>query len=262
MKPVRLTLMLSAAALATATLSLGAIAASMVEIRSDGDITKIYIDGKQGRMEPGRDEGYILVDQATGKVVMVMPSEGRAMDMSGMLKQSGGAAPGASLTPAGNGPTIAGYSTKRFKYTVAGQQCGTVYVSRDALRDSGAGFFMDVMARMADSASAFTAAADPCDRGAGALPKALKEQGLPMRVEDASGRLESEVTRVDRNATLPPNAFGMPEGVQVQDAAAMQSAMRQHASQMETMMQQMEQSGQMPPELLEQMRKAREQYGR
>ena len=74
---------------------------------------------------------------------------------------------------------------------------------------------------------------------------------MPMRVQSANGKLVSEIVRIEKNAKLPPNAFTVPAGYQVEDAGQLMQQMPD----MQEMMQQMPQGGQLPPEAVERLRK-------
>jgi hypothetical protein len=81
---------------------------------------------------------------------------------------------------------------------------------------------MERMASQAQAvANACTSSTDPCQQADHKLGEKVQSVGAPMRVLDPGGALVSEITRIDRNATLPPNAFAVPAGYRVQNASQM-----------------------------------------
>jgi hypothetical protein len=69
--------------------------------------------------------------------------------------------------------------------------------------------------------SAFTTSSDPCQHADQKLGEKVQSVGAPMRVLDPAGALVSEITRIDRNASLPANAFAIPADYRVQNASQM-----------------------------------------
>lgn len=230
-------------------------AATLVEVKSSEGQTRIYTDGQRARMETGKD-GYMIVDNKAQSLFVVMPNEQRVMDMSQALQGPG---PGASAAPIdirfdkqGSGPRIAGYPTTRYNYSANGQSCGTLLASRQALEDTGLDSAFEMMERMASRADAmrmaFNSNTPPCERAGTQFSTHVRKIGVPMRITAGNGQLVSEITRIDQNAKLPPNAFTVPAGYQVQDTGQMMRDAQQ-------MMQQMQQSGQLPPGAMEQLRR-------
>ncbi len=232
------------------------LAATMLEIRSDEGLTKVYKDGSRSRMESG--DGYMVIDSKAETLFVVMPNERRAIDLSSALKTP---ARGSSKPVSINfrkksaGPRIAGYKTLQYDYIADGKHCGSLFASADALDDTGLEDTFEMMERMAAKADAlmiaFNSNPDPCERADSQFARYLRKIGIPMRVQSSNGKLVSEIVRIEKNAKLPPNAFVVPAGYQVQDAGQMMQQMPN----MQEMMQQMPQGGQLPPEALERLRR-------
>ena len=232
------------------------LAATMLEIKSDEGLTKVYKDGSRSRMESG--DGYMVIDSKAETLFVVMPNERRAIDMSSALKTpvEGASKPvSINFNKKNAGPRIAGYKTIQYDYISDGKHCGSLFASADALDDTGLGDTFKMMERMAAKADAlmmaFNSNPDPCERADNQFARYLKKIGMPMRIQSANGKLVSEIVRIEKNAKLPPNAFTVPAGYQVQDAGQLMQQMPN----MQEMLQQTPQAGQLPPEALERLRR-------
>ena len=247
-------------ALLAATLSLPASAVSLTEISANGQLARLYVDGSKGRMDSGQD-GYMLVNSQTKKLYMVAPGHGQALDMSSYLGKAP-ARPGAKtrFKPAGDGPTIAGYATKRYNYTVGERFCGSVYTSKQALADSGAKLLVQAMERIGARARASNGDAESCGRGRDNVVKVIASLGLPMRITAANGAVDSEVVKISTNAAAPAGGFDLPAGIKVRDGAKLEAMAKQYAPQIDSMMQKAEESGQVSPEMMDKLRRAKAKY--
>lgn len=215
--------------LAATLLTLGsAQAATLVEVKHAEGLSRIYREGPAARLEMPGERGFVLMDSSKQTLFVVMPAQQMALDLSDTLK-NGTAGPGspvsASFSKEGGGPTIAGYRTYRYSYSVQGTRCGTVFASKEALDHAGMQDLFAMMERMAGQAqavaSAFTSNTDPCQQADHKLGEKVQSVGAPMRVLDPAGTVVSEITRIDRNASLPANAFVVPPGYRVQNASQM-----------------------------------------
>jgi hypothetical protein len=215
--------------LAACALTLGsAQAATLVEVKHAEGLSRIYREGPAARMEMPGQESFVLIDTRKQSLFVVMPEQRMALDMSDTLKTdaSGSGSPvNASFEKEGGGPTIAGYRTYRYSYSVEGKRCGSLFASPEALEHAGMQDLFAMMERMTAQAqaviSAFNTSTDPCQQADHKLGEKVQSVGAPMRVLDPGGKLVSEITRIDRNASLPANAFALPEGYRVQNAAQM-----------------------------------------
>ncbi|GAB4348582.1 MAG: hypothetical protein Kow006_09430 [Gammaproteobacteria bacterium] len=253
-----------------------ALGVTMVEIKDPYGGSKIYVDGRKGRMETPNEESYIVIDG--DHIYSVMPGQQTVMDMSGTpgSEPENGTRTSvkAKLLDQGAGPEIAGYPTRKYQIMANGRSCGELFASKAALKETGMEHVMKAMHRMARRAAAaaarFRGGADPCEAAEAQLMDRFTEIGLPLRSLDKAGQLESEVVRVVKGARLPPNAFGFPKHYKVQTMAQMeQRAAEQMRSQMpggmpnmEELMKQMPQGGSIPPEAMEQMKQLKEMMQR
>ncbi len=240
-------------------------AAVLVEIKAVDGVSRIFREGAQVRMEMGGERGYMIVNTDKQTMHVVMPEQRQVMDMSDMLRNTpagaGGGAVDVTFDKQGSGPKIAGYKTTRYLYSASGSKCGTLFTSRDAMKDTGLDEMFSIMERMAAQSQAMMAAfnkdLDPCEQASQELSANLDRLGAPMRVLDASGKPLSEVIRIDRKAKLPVNAFVIPAGYQVNNPQQMMQQMQQQMPDMQKMIEQMQQSGQVPPEAMERMKQMR-----
>jgi hypothetical protein len=112
--------------------------------------------------------------------------------------------------------------------------------SEQALKDSGLHETFEIMQRMAARADAmmmaFTPDIDPCQRAGTRFSEYAQSIGVPLRITAGDGQLVSEVVRIEKDARLPPNAFAVPAGYQMQNTGQM---MRQVPN-LQDMMQQMQ----------------------
>ena len=243
-------------------------AASLVEIQNQHTLSKFYSEGQNGHMDVG-DGNYMVING--DRIYFVQPDEKLVLDMSDSMGQGAptGDAPevNAKLVPQGSGPKIAGYSTQKIGYTANGKSCGTLFTSKAAMKDAGMEHMLSVMRKMAKQAAGrvaqFGGMQDPCDVADSQLMDRFSEVGMPLRSIGRDGEVQSEVLRVVKRATPPPNAFTYPKNYQVRNMAQMEQQaheqMRSGMPNMEELMKHMpKEGGGMPPEAAEQMNKLKE----
>ncbi len=224
-------------------------AATLVEIKAGGEITKIYYEGSMSRLEMPGDRSYMVIDSAKQSMHMVVPAERMVMDMSDTLKNAPATAADSGIkidiSKQGSGPRVAGYKTTRYSHSANSKNCGTLFTSQEAMEDAGMRDVFEMMERMSAQAdtmmSAFNQNADPCERSGPQLTKHLKDIGVPLRVLDAGGTVVSEVMRIDRKAKLPANAFTIPADYQVRNTHKMMQGIQQQMQKMPDMQEMMKQ---------------------
>lgn len=229
-------------------------AAALVEMKTQEGMTRIYSEGTQARMDVGNGS-YMLIDSKASTLFVIMPDKQRAMDMSHLLNNPPARTrediTDLNLEKQGNGPRVAGYSTERYRYTAGGKSCGDLLSSREALDDSGLQQAFDTLQRLSAHADAimqqFARRDDPCQQVGNSFATRIREVGIPMRVTLADGTLLSEIVRLETNASLPANAFDVPAGYTRINAGAM-------VDQAQRQLRRLQESGQIPPHLLEQIR--------
>ena len=256
-----------------ALLTVSSVSAStVIEIQSKGDLTTVITNGQFARMNmPGTE--YVIVDFRKQQVNMINPQKQQVMllDATTIASANNASAVRTSLNPLGNGPVIAGFPTQKYGYTANGKSCGVIYGSRAAINADGMNDLLQAMKTMMEQQRAalggFAGFVDDCTLADMQVTDHVKTIGVPMRTE-RNGMIDSEIKSIRLDVALPENTFIIPAAyktVIMQDqlqasANDMTSANRQQP-QAQDMMQhlhQMQQSGQMSPEVLQQMRRAQD----
>lgn len=239
------------------------LAATMIEIKSDNTLSRIYSDGKKARMEMDAGEDYTIIDPESGTAYTVMTSDKQVIKMT--LTNEGvdtGAKVKVKMKKIGNGPKIVGYRTKKYDFYVNDQFCGSVFSSKKAMKDAQIEpiytFIQSLTAKMQAFSSQLNMNNDPCMQGGVALAEQVMALGLALKSIEKDGSVSSEIVKIDKRAKLPANTFTVPQDYQVQDMDDMHKSMQQELHKqgvnMEDMMQQLQESGNMPPEMLEKMK--------
>jgi hypothetical protein len=246
------------------------MAATSIEvINGNGGRTQVMMDGNQSRLDMGEKEGYVLIDYSKQSMLIVIPEKKQILDMSDDMSSMGGKpAPKVKteLVSNGSGPTIAGYPTIKYILKAEGRVCGTLFGSKEAMQTSGIDKLFESMKTMAEKQRAamgsYASMIDVCTRANMDFAAQGQKVGVPMRMLDARGKITSEIKSIKTNVNLPANTFDIPQGYQTTTVAEQMQGARQAMSQgqrqmpdMEKMMQQMQQSGRVPPEAMEQMKR-------
>lgn len=259
----------------TATLLLFSIvttasAATLVDVKDKKNgHTQIMTDGKKARMDMGDDGSYMVIDYDRHTVHAVLPEQQQIMDLSGDMPAMGGAPAQqvhTELSAAGDGPTIAGYATKKYSLKANGRHCGVIYGSKEAMHAAGISQLFDAMKRMIDKQRAamggYASMVDDCTRANMDFASLAETVGVPMKMVDKNGSDASEVSAINTSATLPADAFLLPDtykvvtiAEQAQQAQQGMQQLQQQMPQIENMLKQMQQQGGIPPEAMEQLKR-------
>lgn len=105
-----------------------------------------------------------------------------------------------------------------------------------------------------------------CDQANMQLADVIESSGVPMRVIDQNGKLESEVLAVDTNKKFAASHYALPSGMKVVDMSDKMNQATQETQQMmedmpnmgELMKQIQQGGGQMTEEMQQQMEKMQE----
>ncbi len=255
-------------------LATGVAADVQIKIKdARGLVSTISSNGKAVRIDEGSMPGYVLIDYASGQFMMV--DESRRQIMHSSLGGGGGAgAPDgvpARLVDSGKGPSIAGYPTRKLAFSAGGKSCGTIYASRELLKDRGVMAMFESMRTMQQKSRGMMGGVsgmlNDCQRANLELADALEANGAPMRIVDANGNLQSEVVAVDSSVSLGRQFYQAPAGMarvdldqQIGEAMQQGRKMMENMPDMNQMMQQMQQGGgQMTEEMQQQMQKMMQQ---
>lgn len=247
-------------------------AAIMIEVDNEDGKSRIYSDGLKGRIEMGGNTGFVIVDTEINSLFLIMPEKQIALDMSSSLKANSDTEVldqvnnKAELQKVGKGPRIEGYKTVKFEYLTNGSPCGTVFLSKKALKDLEMKQMFDIFRKMGKRAKELTQKMnvdiDPCETAYMGLSDEIAGKGIPLRTEYQDGTLKNLVTKIEKNAKLPPDSFTIPENYRIvkpgQMMQVMQERIEQNRPQLEEMIEQLKKSGRLSPDALERLREARE----
>ena len=252
--------------------------ATIVDMQDqNGGKSQFFSEGSMGRLNTADGQSFILVDYKNEDVKYVLPQQKQVIDMTKQLalvdSTSQGPRSGAlTLENQGEGPTIAGYETTQYDLRLNDQDCGTVFTSKKALEDSGLEQLFNVMRKLAlqqaQALAAVSSQLPPCQLGKLNSMEQVLAAGVPMRTQDETGRIESEVLKVERDASLPPDIFNFPAEYKVIDSLAemkkakqqAQAEMKKKLPELEKKLAELQKSGKMRPEELERMKKMIEHY--
>ena len=252
-------------------------AATVIEVKSNSELTTVMTDGQFARMNMPGDE-YVIVDYRQQTVKVVNPQNQKVMVLEGGKTAAGNNGPQVhtAIQNLGAGITIAGYPTQKYAYSANGQTCGVIYGSMDVYQQQGIKELFLAMDTMIDQQRAvlggLAGMIDDCTLAQMDVGDHVRAVGVPMRTEK-NGRIESEIKSIRQGVTLPADTFVIPASYKTMtmldqiSAAANGLANMQHQStqnqdiqnqppQSQQMMRQ--QSGQLSPEMLEQMRRGQQ----
>ncbi len=237
-----------------------------------GESSTISSNGNIVRIDS--DQQYFLLDYRAGEFKMVDPSRGQIMKSNlGGEDAAPAAGPGVRIDfkSAGGGQKIAGYPTKKYRFSADGQNCGTIYASSKLLKDPGVRSMFESMRTMQQKSRQMMGGLggflSPCEQANLQLAESLASIGAPMKTLDEQGQLISEVLSVDTRKKLPGDFYDAPAGLKVVDLddtiAGVKQQTQQMMENMPDMNQIMEQMGQggagMSEEMQQQMQQQMQQ---
>ena len=220
----------------------------------DGGNTTISIKGEWARVDEGNEPGFHLWNLKTGEMHMVDPNERTIMTIN--LRKKGAKGKHrpvkANVKKIGKGPKIAGYPTIEYQLSTNGRQCGKEFVSSAAAKSPDVRRLVSNFAELSSidemlpgpMGAAAQAMMDPCDRAAMSFGKQIPKLGMPLKSLDASGAVETEVTRIDTHAKLDKKLFTLPADYK---RTSMEEEMGNAMKEMQQMMQNV------PPEMQQMM---------
>ena len=214
--------MIKKISLAALTLLFAAAAVSadtVIEFRYDSQHSQFLTNGKHARINTRNSEEFMLVDFASKTIYSVDPAKKQVFNYSNSMPSITGFEPPkirVDVKPAGKGPQIAGYETRKYRLSADGDYCGTIYASRDAVKGTAVESLFDTLKSMGEShlksLGGFAAIIPACQMARIRLTEKLAYIGAPMRVIDIEGKVESEITRIVKNARVEPASYSIPKG--------------------------------------------------
>ena len=254
-------------------LALPAAADVQIKLRDlTGQSSTMSSNGKMVRIDSGQQ--YFLIDPRAGEFRMVDPSRGQVMKSS--LGKEGVAVTGTDgikvdIKSAGGGQKVAGYPTKKYRFSANGQPCGTIYASSKLLEDPGVRSMFESMRTMQKKSREMMGGLggimNPCQQANLQLADSLGSIGAPMKMIDDQGQLISEVLSVDTRKKLPKDYYDTPANLQVVDLDDQIADVKQQTQEimqnlpdMNELMEQMQEGGAgMSEEMQQQMQQQMEQ---
>lgn len=239
-------------------------------IEQGGERSTITSNGKSARINNSKEPAYMLIDLKQQQFKMIDPQNRQIMLMDIKSRNKAPSANSSNITitlkKVGKGPKIAGYSTEKFNLLANGQLCNTIFGSQSVLKQKGITELFDALTSMQQQTDAmmdgFSSMMDECTLANLKADELTKTTGAPLKVIDANGQVETEVTAITTNAKIPDNYYQIPANYQQismqQQMNQAQQQMQQNMPDMDQIMQQMQQDGGMSPEAMEQMKKIQE----
>jgi len=240
------------------------MAGTVVEIKSDNQTSTILTNGKQARLNTGAQD-YVIIDYKSNTVKIVNSNERKVIHFAADNMPKTGSAPKIQtvIKNLGAGGSVAGFATQRFSYKVNGSDCGIIYGSKQAFQHPHIkalfSAIQTMMQQQQEMLGGFAGMLDDCTLGDIEMSKHTATIGVPMRTVK-HGVVDFEVKSIRFDVALAANAFAIPPSyktVTIKDE--MQKMQQQIPQDLQRQMQQMQQSGQIPPELMEKMRNLEQQ---
>lgn len=245
-----------------------ALADTLIKIKTDeGTVTEVMSNGTITRIDMAPEPGFMLINHKSHDIHMVLPEEKTIMNLSGdSSKGKTSSNVDIKLKAIGNGPKIVGYSTKKYRLLADGQDCGIIYGSKEAAKNADISNIYNAVNEIMDSQTqmmgGMTEMMSPCERAEMNISDQTKITGFPLKTLDENGALTSEILSINTKAKFPANTYTLPSGYKMTSMAeemrnmqqSMQKSMQQQMPDMEQMMKQMGKSGEMPPEVMEQLK--------
>lgn len=233
-------------------------AAVLIESRDGSNhLSRFFVEGDMARAEMGDGRGYVVIDLRNKTMKAVIHEQRMIMDMSEYMRDSSPATNpqvDANTRTQGLGPTIAGYETERYDIYNGEQFCGSAFLSVNAMHALDIRKFARAMANMSRNVKKTMGAfrqqfLDSCDEAQQKVSERLFDNGFPLRITNSGGKIMTSVVRINKQASLPANAFLIPADYRVTSPGQMMQQMQPAMQQMQQMMQNM------TPEQREMMRK-------
>ena len=187
---------------------------TVVEILNNNEITTAITDGQKVRMNLS-DSEYIVIDYSNHSVKVVNPAKQTVTLLNADELSANGEAVKVqtSLTPHGQGQSVAGFETQKFSYQANGSYCGVIYGSHNAYQQSGVRQLVAALKTMMDRQRAalgsFARLVDACTLADMQLINHVNTLGVPMRTEKA-GSIELEVREISTDVVLANDVFDIP----------------------------------------------------
>ena len=208
---------------------------TVIEFKNQGSESQFLTNGKMARINTRGTDDYMLVNFSKKAIYSVTAGNKQIVNLSDSLPSISGLEPPKirlDLQAKGNGPTIAGYRTSKYRLSANGEHCGTLYTSKEAIKGTAIENMFGTLKSMADShlksLGGFAALIPVCQLAQIEMANKLRDIGAPMRVMDKDGKVNSEITRILKNASVDSNYYALPQKYQrVSMGESIESALKQ-----------------------------------
>lgn len=235
-------------------------------------VTTIRIEGNRARIDMQRNDGYVVIDVAQKIMNVVSHHDRTIIDLSEFLQNTA-----ASTAPTkyidtytktmGLGPRVLGYETEQYALYANNNYCGSLFVSVNAIRDTGVNKFIDAFANMERNMDAKMAAltgmnindtVEPCEEAKRKAILRARNMGFPLKSIDRNKRLDSEVIKINKNVNIPANTFGIPANYKMATPSSMMNGAMKDMQRAQPQMREMMKN--MTPEMRRMMQQQMQQY--
>ena len=199
-----------------------ASADTVIEFKHQGNESQFLTNGKMARINTRGTDDYMLVDFEKNSIYSVSSEQNQVVNLSDSLPSIGFTEPPKiepTLKQLGEGPAIVGYPTTRYRFSANGEHCGSIYASKDALSGTAIEEMFDTLKAMADShmqsLGGFAALIPVCQLAKIELANKFKEIGAPMRVTNNDGEIDSEISKIFKNASVETEYYALPARYQL-----------------------------------------------
>lgn len=202
-------------------LSPQAHAATMIELNGGNETSQVWINDDFARfdvVEDGNAQQHptapneIMADLGAGKIY-ALDHENKVMILvASLVDQPASPKSTVKLTydHQGKGPDIAGFETQRYTLKVDGQQCYEVLFSKDAMKNDHVRKYIELMFK---SNPPSTETSAPCEQGLEQMElQTVDKYGMPMKIVTADGDVDTVVTKIVADATVPHGPLTLPQG--------------------------------------------------
>ena len=250
---------------------------TVIEFTYDNNSSQFLTNGKMARINSRGTDDYMLVDFNTSSIYSVKPEDKQITNLSSSISSiSLLKAPSIRLDikPAGPGPVIAGYNTIKYRLSANGDYCGTLFASKEALKGSAIENMFGTFKTMADnhleSLGGFAVVIPTCQLARMRLAEKLQYVGAPMRVLDIEGNIDSEITKIIKNAGVESHNYALPanykkvsmferiDQILSSNTSTKTEQKPRTKAELRQKMRELQRSGRMTPETREQMKRYRE----
>lgn len=192
----------------------------------DDDTARVSIAGDWARIDHDDWPIYMLIDLQHGHVYAISPSERQIVDlMTPPPPPSQHAAeaiakvgqPEARLERLGDGPTIAGFQTTRYRVSIDDTVCYDEYLALEPLQNPQIRRFVRALSRASqtEADTALEIAIDPstlCEAADNLVDDQYPTLGIPMRTVARDQSIIHRITAIRETDDFATNFFALPAG--------------------------------------------------